>query len=105
MVGDGIDFGKVNIDSLLAKAEIKNGKFEVTKFDAKSKDGELHVDYSMTLEKDFGNSVVAGCLRFKGSEACSSREPKTFAALQTTGAELALRRPVPHPPDRSLQGR
>lgn len=88
MVGEGIDFGKVDIDSLFAKAEIKNGKFEVTKFDAKSKDGELHVDYSMQLEKEFGNSVVAGCLRFKGSQLLEEKEPKTFAALQTTGAEL-----------------
>jgi len=87
MVGEGIDFGQVNIDSLLAKAEIKNGKLDVTKFDAKSKDGELYVDYSMTLDKEFGNSVVAGCLRFKGSDALLKREPKTYAAIQTTGAE------------------
>lgn len=88
MVGEGIDFGEVNIDSLVAKAEIKKGKLEVTKFDAKSRDGELHVDYAMTLDKEFGNSIVAGCLRFKGSEALLKREPKTYAAIQTTGAEL-----------------
>lgn len=88
MVGEGIDFGQVNIDSLVARATIKNGKLEVTKFDAKSRDGELHVDYAMTLDKEFGNSVVAGCLRFKGSEALLKREPKTYAAIQTTGAEL-----------------
>jgi hypothetical protein len=88
MVGEGIDFGEVNIDSLLARAEIKNGKLEVTKFDAKSKDGELHIDFAMTLDKELNNSVVAGCLRFKGSKTLEDREPKTFAALQTTGAEL-----------------
>ena len=87
MVGEGIDFGQVNIDSLYAKAEIKKGKLDVTKFDAKSKDGELYVDYSMTLDREFGNSVVAGCLRFKGSDALLKREPKTYAAIQTTGAE------------------
>jgi type II secretion system protein N len=87
MVGEGIDFGQVNIDSLLAKAEIKNGKLDVTKFDAKSKDGELYIDYSMTLDKEFANSVVSGCLRFKGSDALLKREPKTYAAIQTTGAE------------------
>jgi type II secretion system protein N len=87
MVGEGIDFGEVNIDSLYAKAEIKKGKLDVTKFDAKSKDGELYVEYSMTLDKVFGNSVVAGCLRFKGSDALLKREPKTYAAIQTTGAE------------------
>lgn len=87
MVGEGIDFGEVNIDSLVAKAEIKNGKLEVTKFDAKSKDGELYIDFSMTLDKELNNSVVAGCLRFKGSDALLKREPKTYAAIQTTGAE------------------
>lgn len=88
MVGEGIDFGKVDIDSLAAKVEIKNGKLEVTKFDTKSKDGELHVDYAMTLDKELGNSVVSGCLRFKASKLLEEKEPKTFAALQTTGAEL-----------------
>jgi hypothetical protein len=42
----------------------------------------------MTLEKEFGESMVAGCLRFKGSDDLLRREPKTHAALSTTGAEL-----------------
>ena len=88
MVGEGIDFGKVNLDSLLAKATIKGGKLTLDKFDAKSKDGELKVDYAMTLEKEWGESMVAGCLRFKGSDELLKREAKTYAAIQTTGAEL-----------------
>lgn len=88
MVGEGIDFGKVNLDSLVAKATIKSGKLTLDRFDTKSKDGELKVDYTMTLEKEFGESVVAGCLRFKGSDDLLKREPKTYAAIQTTGAEL-----------------
>jgi type II secretion system protein N len=88
MVGEGIDFGKVHMDSLSAKATIKGGKLTLEKFDAKSKDGELKVDYMMTLEKDFSESMVAGCLRFKGSDDLLKREPKTYAAIQTTGAEL-----------------
>ncbi len=88
MVGEGIDFGKVTMDSLVAKATIKAGKLTLDKFDTKSKDGELKVDYMMTLEKDFDESVVAGCLRFKGSDDLLKREPKTYAAIQTTGAEL-----------------
>lgn len=88
MVGDGIDFGKVLLDSLVAKATIKGGKLTLDKFDVKSKDGELKVDYMMTLEKEFGDSMVAGCLRFKGSEDLGKREPRTAAAITTTGAEL-----------------
>jgi type II secretion system protein N len=88
MVGEGIDFGKVTMESLVAKATIKKGKLTVDKFETKSNDGELHVDYMMNLEKEFGESQVTGCLRFKGSDDLLKREPKTYAAIQTTGAEL-----------------
>ena len=84
----GIDFGKVNIDTLLARVEIKNGKLSITKFDVKSPDGELHVDFDMTLNQDIQSSLVTGCLRFKGSDALLKREPKTHAAISTTGAPL-----------------
>jgi type II secretion system protein N len=84
----GIEFGKVNIDSLLAVAQLKNGKLSVTKFDAKSTDGELHVDFEMAIAPDISASTVAGCLRFKGSESLQKREAKTFAAITTTGAPV-----------------
>ena len=104
MVQDGIDFGKVNLDMLHAhgvftpavgdadahSSGYKPGKFELTKFEVKSPDGELHVDYSMTLAQEFGESIVAGCLRFKGNESLLKKEEtkKTYAAISTTGAEL-----------------
>lgn len=88
MVGDGIDFGKVTMDKLVAKVTIKDSKLTLDTFEADSKDGVLKVDYMMTLEKEFGRSMVAGCLRFKGSDDLMRREPKTHAALSTTGAEL-----------------
>jgi type II secretion system protein N len=86
--GDGIDFGKINVDTMLAKVTIKDSQLELAKFDAKSQDGELHVDYQMTLAQEFGDSGVMGCLRFKGSDALAKREPKTYAALTTTGASI-----------------
>lgn len=85
---EGIDFGKVNIDTMTARVAIKDGNLDLTKFEAKSPDGEIHVDYSMALAPEFGESTVAGCLRFKGSEALLKREPKTHAAISTTGAQL-----------------
>ena len=87
MVADGIDFGTVEIDSMLAKAEIKNGNFTVTTFDTKSHDGELHVDYTMKLEPDLMDSMVTGCLRFKTSETLEKRDRKTFDAINLSGAE------------------
>src|SRR6185503_10802383 len=54
MVGEGIDFGKVTMDTMVAKATLGKGKLTVDKFDTTSKDGQLKVDYMMTLEKEFG---------------------------------------------------
>jgi len=85
---DGIEFGKLNIQSLSAKLEIKDGKMTISKFDAKSDDGQLFVEYEQTLAQEFNESTVTGCLRFTGSQALLKREPKTFAAISTTGAPL-----------------
>jgi len=84
----GIEFGKLNIDSLDAKVEIKGGKLDITKFDAKSGDGELHIDFDLALNQDINQSVVTGCLRFNGSPALLKRDPKTHTAISATGAPL-----------------
>jgi len=84
--GEGTDFGTLKIDSLVAKVEIKDGKVDITKFETKSSDVELMVDYTMTLGQDINESVVMGCLRFKGTEALKKREPKTFDQILLTGA-------------------
>jgi type II secretion system protein N len=85
---DGIDFGKVDVTSMHAHVTIKDGIMEVDKFDTKSEDGELHVDFQVTLAPQLDDSMVAGCLRFKGSETLLKKEPRTHAALSTTGANL-----------------
>ncbi len=84
--GEGTDFGKVNIDTLVAKIDIKDGKVDITKFESKSPDVELHVDYTMTLAQDLNESVVLGCIRFKGSDALRKREPRTYDQILLTGA-------------------
>lgn len=86
--GGGIDFGRVNVDSLVARVEVKNGKLDLTRFELKSADGEAHVAVSMALNQDLMASTVTGCLRFHDSDAFRKREPKTDAALTTTGAPL-----------------
>lgn len=87
--GDGIEFGKVNVTTLLARVEIGDGKLALKKFEMKSPDGEVHVTYEMGLVDSFADSTVTGCLRFKGTPELQNREPKTFAALSTTGAPAA----------------
>ena len=76
------------VDQLVARAELKAGKLEITKFDARSEDGELHVDFLMTLNQDIQSSLVTGCLRFNGSPALLKRDAKTATAISATGAPL-----------------
>ena len=85
---DGIEFGTLNIDSLFARVDIKNGRLEVTKFDAKSTDGELHVDYTMDLKPELNDSMVSGCLRYKGSDSLLKRDNRTFNAITLIGGAL-----------------
>jgi hypothetical protein len=84
--GDGTAFGKINVQSMVARVDIRDGKLEVTKFETRSSDVELHVDFQMTLAQTLEASAVAGCIRFKGSDALRKREPKTADAISLTGA-------------------
>ncbi len=84
--GDGTAFGTISVQTLEAKIEMKDGKVDITKFEAKSNDVELHVDFSMTLAQNIDQSAIGGCIRFKGSEVLRKREPKTADAISLTGA-------------------
>ncbi len=84
--GDGTAFGKIQVQSLNAKIEMKDGKVDITKFDTRSSDVELHVDYTMSLAQVLDQSTIGGCIRFKGSDALRKRDPKTADALSLTGA-------------------
>lgn len=86
-MGDGVDIGHIEVDSLVARIEIAKGMMEIKKWDAKSADGELYIDLAITLAPTFGESSVDGCLRFAGSEVLRKREPNTHTALTTTGAD------------------
>jgi type II secretion system protein N len=95
MVAEGIEFGPVEIQSLVAAVDItpgpgdgKPGKLELTQFDLKSLDGELKIDFEMNLMPDVNESPVTGCLRFKPSDVLEKRVPITAAELTTTGALL-----------------
>ena len=92
---EGIEFGPVELQSLFAEIQItpgpgdgKPGKLVLKRFDTKSLDGELKVDFMMATMPDLNDSPVTGCLRFRASEVLDKRVPKTFAELQTTGAQL-----------------
>lgn len=83
--GGGIEFGTIHLDSFVARAELRGGMLELTRFETRSGDGELRVAASLALDEDLASSKLTGCLRFHASEALRQREPKTDAAISTIG--------------------
>lgn len=82
---EGTEFGHINVQSLTARAEIKDGKLDLTKFDAKSSDVELYVEYSLTLTQVLDDSPVMGCVRYKPTDALRKREIKTYDQILLIG--------------------
>ena len=70
------------------RSTIKNGKLDVTKFETKSERRRAQVDFSMTLAPDARRLDRRRLPALQGHEALLKREPKTYAAIQTTGAAL-----------------
>jgi type II secretion system protein N len=87
-VKDGIEFNKLQLDKFLMTLEVKKGQAKLTKWNVPSKDGEVHVDFEVALEKVLNNSQVTGCLRFNGSKDLEQRDYRTFVQLRTLGAPL-----------------
>ena len=89
MMGEGVEFGRVDIDKLSGKVELKAGKLEVTKWDFESKDAELKVELGMKLGKRLKDAeLVVGCFRFKATPALQAREPRTATAISLIGGIL-----------------
>jgi type II secretion system protein N len=89
MMGDGLEWGHVDIDKLDGRVELKGGKMSVTKWDFQSRDAELHVELEMKLGKKFKESeLVGGCFRYKALPALQTREAKTANAVTLIGGIL-----------------
>ncbi|HEY4241672.1 MAG TPA: type II secretion system protein GspN [Kofleriaceae bacterium] len=86
VLGDGVEFGHIVLDSLVARIEAKNGKLEITKFETKSNDGEAHLDAVVTLTPALGDSLITGCIRYTVTESLRDREAMTWADITTLGA-------------------
>jgi type II secretion system protein N len=85
---DGIEFGKINLDRFVAEVQFTHGKADVKRWEVKSADGELHVEVSITLQPELGESLISGCLRYNVTDTLLKREARTHAAITTMGAPL-----------------
>jgi hypothetical protein len=53
-----------------------------------SADFEMHAQLRMDFGDTLEASAIDGCLWFKPTEALQKREPKTYAVIMTTGANV-----------------
>jgi hypothetical protein len=88
-VSDGIEWGHVTLDSVSIALTIAHGALDVTEWTVKSPDAELVVSGHVALAHDLDDSTIEACLRFRPTDSLLRRDPKTYAAIQTTGAPLA----------------
>lgn len=86
--GQKLDVGHIDIDSLALRGSVENGHAKVTQWQLVSPDVELGVDLDIALADDLAASKVEGCIRFAPVAGLDTRRPKTWALLETTGANL-----------------
>ena len=67
---------------------IENGRAEIKTWKVASPDIAVEISGHVELASTVEDSRVAGCIRFKVGPGLDVRQPKTFAALSTTGAPL-----------------
>ena len=83
-----VDFGNVDLGAIDIRAVIKNGHLTMNQFDIVSGDFEMHARLRLDFAESLEASTVDGCLWFKPKDALMKREPKTYAVLSTTGANV-----------------
>jgi type II secretion system protein N len=85
MMGKGVEFGPINVDSFLAEVDMGKGVAKISKWDFKSKDGTAKLDIEIKLDKVFGNSVVEGCVRYNANDELRKRVPNTHTQIMVIG--------------------
>jgi hypothetical protein len=88
MVGKGVEFAPLMVDSFVAQVDMAKGVAKMTKWDFKSEDGEAKLEAEVKLDKVFDNSIIDGCVRYKPSDVLRKRQEKTFNQIMLIGGLL-----------------
>lgn len=83
--GDGLPFGRLTFDELEVRGEVRDGRVELTRWHAVSKDVTLELALQIELASMFDDSTLDGCVTFKATPSLAQREPQTAAVIATTG--------------------
>ncbi|MBL0217139.1 MAG: hypothetical protein IPQ07_25100 [Myxococcales bacterium] len=86
MVGDGIEFGHLDIDDAHVAIRIGHGTADVTAWKVSSRDLEIKLALAVELAPALDDAKLVGCLRFRETESLTTRAPKTATVIVATGA-------------------
>lgn len=86
IAGQKLDVGHLDIGWLSLRGTVENGHVKLTTWELASPDVKLDVAFDIALADDLAASKIDGCIRFAPAEGLDKRRPKTWAVLQTTGA-------------------
>ncbi len=81
-----VDFGHIKLDSVDARAELRDGHVDLTRWALASKDLTFDATLRIELADVLADSTLDGCMWFKPDPGLLVRDPKTHALISTTGA-------------------
>ncbi len=84
-LGD-VDFNHLTLGTLDARAEVRDGHVNLTKWELVSTDLTFHARLQIDLVDALADSKIDGCLWFKPDPSLLARDPKMHALISTTGA-------------------
>ena len=87
-VGDGLDFGHVDLDAFTVRMVVADGRLAITEWTVRSPDLVLDVSGDVRLSRDLEDSTIDVCIRFEPTEALRQRDPKTHAVFAFLGKAL-----------------
>ncbi|MGE0547996.1 MAG: hypothetical protein AB7O24_28725 [Kofleriaceae bacterium] len=79
-------FGHIDFETVAIKANLADGRAELTQWSVVSKDLVIKLEASLELASILEESRVTGCVRFAPTAALKAREPRLEALFATTGA-------------------
>jgi type II secretion system protein N len=88
MVGKGVQFGPLLLESFLTQIDIAKGVAKIGKWEFKSVDGEAKLEAEVKLDKVFDSSMIDGCVRYKPTDELRKRNGETFSQIMLIGGLL-----------------
>ncbi|NVB77371.1 MAG: type II secretion system protein GspN [Kofleriaceae bacterium] len=88
IAGQKLDVGHLDIKSLALRGTVDGGHAKLTTWELASPDVKLDISMDIALADDLAASKIEGCIRFAPASGLDKRRPKTWAVLQTTGANV-----------------